>query len=94
MQFPIQLSFKVVAISPQVRVTDATGQLVLYVKQRAFKLKEHVTVYRDAEQTTPLYEIRADRVIDYNAAYSIVDNAGVTLGSVRRDGRRSIFKAR
>lgn len=94
MQFPVQLTFKVIALNPQVRVTDATGQLVLYVKQRAFKLKEHVTVFRDAEQSVPLYEIRADRVLDYNANYAITDTTGRTLGALRRDGPRSLFKAR
>lgn len=94
MEYPLHLSFKIVAINPQVTVTDATGALVLYVKQKAFRLKEDVTVYADRERTQPLYTLRADRVIDFNASYHIVDAQGTPFGIVRREGMRSIWKSR
>lgn len=93
MQYPLQLSFKLLAIARQVSVTDATGRLVLYVKQKAFKLKEAVTIFADAEQTRPLYSIKADRIIDISARYNLADAAGNYLGSVKRHGMRSIWKA-
>ena len=54
MNYPLQLSFKILAIARQLSVTDTTGRLVFYVKQKAFKLKEAVTVFADAEQTLPV----------------------------------------
>ena len=39
MRFPLDLRFKIVAIAPQISVTDASGALLLYVKQKAFRLK-------------------------------------------------------
>lgn len=93
MEYPLQLSFKLLAIARQVSVTDAGGRLVLYVKQKAFKLKETVTVFADAGQTTPLYTIKADRVLDLSARYNFADAAGNYLGSVKRRGMRSIWKA-
>ncbi|MEX2284393.1 MAG: hypothetical protein WEE89_18030 [Gemmatimonadota bacterium] len=94
MSYPLTIRFKILAIARQISVEDATGQLLLYVKQKAFKLKEAVTVFADREQTRPLYEINADRVIDFNAAYRITDMQGAELGSIRQQGMRSIWRAR
>jgi hypothetical protein len=91
--YPLQLSFKVPAIAPQVSVTDAAGRLLLYVKQKAFKLKEKVTVFEDAAQTRPLYSMGADRVIDFSAQYDISTASGGRLGAVKRHGMRSMWKA-
>ncbi|MEM6286463.1 MAG: hypothetical protein AAF845_04850 [Bacteroidota bacterium] len=94
MQYPLTLSFKIVAIAPQIRVTDATGKSVFYVHQKAFKLKEAVTVYRDDTKQTALYTIGADRVIDFNAVYRIKDGLGREVFALARRGRRSIWRAR
>lgn len=94
MQYPLSLSFKILAVAPQIRVTDATGASILYVHQKAFKLKEAVTVYRSEAKQTALYTIAADRVIDFNAAYQIKDGTGREVGKLARRGRRSIWKAR
>jgi len=93
MDFPLQLKFKKIALSPQISVTDATGRLLFYVKQKAFKLKEAVTVFADAEQTQPLYTINADRVLDFSARYHINETSGFSLGTLQRQGRRSLWKA-
>ena len=93
MDFPLQLKFKKIALSPQISVTDATGRLLFYVKQKAFKLKEAVTVYADAEQTQPLYTINADRVLDFSARYHINETSGFSLGTLQRQGRRSLWSA-
>ena len=94
MQYPLTLSFKLVAIAPQIRVTDATGAPVFFVHQKAFKLKEAVTVYRDESKGTALYTIGADRVLDFNAAYQIKDGLGREVGTLARRGRRSLWRAR
>jgi hypothetical protein len=91
--FPLDLRFKLIALSGQISVTDATGQLICYVKQKAFKLKEAVTVFADAAQTRPLYTIAADRMLDISANYHIADVAGARLGTVQRRGMRSIWRA-
>ena len=93
MDFPLQLKFKKIALSPQISVMDATGRLLFYVKQKAFKLKEAVTVYADAEQTQPLYTINADRVLDFSARYHINETSGFSLGTLQRQGRRSLWSA-
>jgi hypothetical protein len=92
--YPLQLSFKILAIARQLSVIDTTGKLVFYVKQKAFKLKESVTIFADAEQTLPLYTINADRVLDFSANYHFTDRNGTNIGAVRRQGMKSLWKAR
>ncbi len=94
MQYPLNLSFKILALAPQIFVRDASGEVVCYVKQKMFKLKEAVTVYRDQAKTQVLCEIKADRVIDWSANYHFFDASGETFGSVRRKGMRSLWRAR
>lgn len=92
-QYPLKLSFKIIAIAPQVKVTDATGQLVLYVRQKALALKESVKVYADEQQQRMLYEIKADRVIDFSANYAIMSADGRSIGKISRKGAKSLWKA-
>jgi len=94
MEYPLSLSFKVVALAPQLSVTDASGNLLYYVKQKLLKLKEEVTVFGDREQTRPIYKINADRVIDFSARYRFTDMAGADLGSIKRQGMKSLWRAR
>jgi uncharacterized protein YxjI len=94
MRYPLSLSFKLFAISPQISVRDAAGELKIYVKQKAFKLKEAITVFADEQQTRPLFHINADRVIDFRARYHFTDAAGNPVGSIKRQGARSLWRAR
>lgn len=94
MQFPLTLEFKKIALSPQISVLDANGNLLFYVKQKLFKLKEAITIFADREQTQPLYSIDADRVIDFSARYRFKNKDGIEIGSIKRNGRRSLWKAR
>lgn len=93
LNYPLTLSFKVLSIGPQISVTDSTGRLVAYVKQKALRLKEDVSIFADEGQQELLYRIQADRAFDFNANYSITQADGMRLGSVRREGGRSIWKA-
>ncbi len=92
--FPLKLSFKKIALAPQISVKDASGQELMYVRQKLFKLKEAIHVYSDNTRTNEIYSISADRVIDFSARYNFRDAAGNDLGAIKRQGMRSIFKAR
>ncbi|MDQ1590866.1 MAG: hypothetical protein QOG71_1493 [Pyrinomonadaceae bacterium] len=93
MNYPLDISFKLLALTQQLSVTDAQGNLVFYAKRKAFKLKEAITVFADEAQLRPLYHINADRVMDFSARYRFTDNAGNTLGSIKRHGMRSLWKS-
>ncbi len=93
LNYPLTMSFKIVAINPQVTVTDAGGQVVAYVKQKAFRLKEDVTIFADEAQSRPLYRMNANRMFDFNANYAITTPDGMPVGAIYRPGARSIWKA-
>jgi len=93
MDFPLDLRFKTIALAPQISVTEPGGGVVAYVRQKAFKLKEAVTVFGDVAQTRALYRIAADRVFDISAKYLVEDVSGSPLGVLQRQGMRSFWKA-
>ena len=90
---PWELRFKVLSIAGQIFVNDSSGRLLYYVKQKAFKLKEAVTVFSDAEQTRPEFRMAADRILDISARYDFTDMQGAPLGALQRQGMRSIWRA-
>jgi len=92
--YPLHVSFKILAIARQLSVTDASGNLLAYAKQKAFKLKEAVTIFADAEQTRPLYTANAEKILDFSGRYNFADaRTGHSLGSVKRQGMKSLWKA-
>ena len=93
MKYPLSLSFKIIAMAPQIFVRDANENTICYVKQKMFKLKEAINVFTDESQQTQLCQMNADRIIDFSACYRFTDASGSEIGGVRRKGMRSIWKA-
>lgn len=93
MNYPLKLQFKIFALTPQVFVRDAHDNELMYVKQKLFKLKEAINVYADQSQSSQIYAIKADRVLDFSARYNFADGQGLNLGAVKRQGMRSLWKA-
>lgn len=91
--YPLTLTFKFLTISSYIRVVDATGRLVSYVKQRAFRLREDVTIFADEAQTQPLFHIKANQIIDIGATYAITSADGRTLGALKQRGMRTFWRA-
>ena len=93
MNYPIELSFKLLAIASRIYIRDANGGLIGYVKQKLFKLKEDINIFADENQTQHLYNIKADRVLDFSARYNFTDAQGNRIGSIKRKGMRSLWRA-
>jgi uncharacterized protein YxjI len=93
LNYPLNLSFKIIALAPQVRVTDASGQLVMYVRQKVLALREDVKIFADEQQQRQLFQVKADRIIDFSAQYNITAIGGGPAGAIKRRGMRSIWKA-
>lgn len=76
-----------------IRIFDETKTtMLLYVKQKAFKLKEDITMFADEEQTKPVLKINARSILDFSAAYDVTDVAsGEKVGVLRRKGMMSSF---
>lgn len=94
LNYPLDLKFKISTLSSDFNITDKNGNYVAYVRQKMFKLKEDVVIYSDDTRTKELYRIKANKWIDFNAAYAITDvNNGKTFGRLARKGMRSLWKA-
>jgi len=94
-QYPLFVSFKILAFAPQLQITDSSGRSLVYVKQKLFKFKEKVDIFTDKSKSTKLGTIQANKVIDWSARYFFESNESTprTIGSVGRKGMRSIWKA-
>ena len=74
------------------RIYGSDGQLRFYVKQKAFKLKEEITVFGDEAATKPMLSIKARSILDFAATYDVTDVAtGERVGAMKREGVRSSF---
>ncbi|MDC1141695.1 hypothetical protein OAU50_01265 [Planctomycetota bacterium] len=49
------------------------GNLLFFVKQKAFKLKEDIRVFTDENRTTEVLRIKARGVIDFGMTYDVFD---------------------
>ena len=94
MKYPLNLRSKIIAISPQIFVTESDGTPVLYVKQKLLKLKEHVEVFTDKTREKKLCDIQANKVIDWSSAYNFTGAQGNSFGGIRRKGLKSLWRAR
>jgi len=76
-----------------IRIFDeAKENMLLYVKQKAFKLKEDITIFADEAQTRPVLKVNARSILDFSAAYDVTDAAtGAKIGALRRKGMMSSF---
>ena len=93
MNYPLTFRFKLLALSPQIYVTDASGNTLCYVKQKLFRLREKVEVFTNDTMQTLLATIEADRIIDWSARYTFKSPTGQVLGAVGRRGLKSLWKA-
>ncbi|MEM1325464.1 MAG: hypothetical protein AAGI23_05895 [Bacteroidota bacterium] len=93
LQFPIKFAFKISTLSNDFTATDTSGKLVAYVRQKMFKFKEDIEIFGDERRAQLNYRIRADRWLDFSAAYSFYDADGTQFGKIVRKGWRSIWKA-
>ena len=91
--YPLTYNFKRIAITNKVTVTNATGQVVLYAHQKLLNIKERIFLFSDVEQTKPVGELRADRIIDFSPIQTFTDAAGVVVSKVARRGAKSIWRA-
>ncbi|MEE8199791.1 MAG: hypothetical protein V3R29_01365 [Candidatus Acidoferrales bacterium] len=79
--------------APKFHIYDPMGNLVAYVEQKAFKLKEDITVFADEQKQQPLLTIKARKILDFSAAYDVTDaRSSQKAGALRRKGLKSILR--
>ncbi|MEP1487193.1 MAG: hypothetical protein ABJL44_05605 [Algibacter sp.] len=91
-KYPVDFKFNIGTISNDFVAKDALGIPLAYVKQKMFKLKEDILIYDNENKSQLNYRIKADKWIDFSAAYSISDKNNKEIGKVARKGWKSIWK--
>ncbi|MCR9243502.1 MAG: hypothetical protein NXI31_00615 [bacterium] len=68
-------------------------RIVGFCAQKAFKLREDIRIYTDESKQEPLIHINARQILDFSAAYDIVDpRSNSVIGTARRKGFRSLLR--
>jgi hypothetical protein len=93
LSYPLDLSFKIVTIGTRIKIKDSAGRQVAYVRKQKFKLKENVGVYSDEAQSSLLFRMKADRMLDFSARYAISGPDGHPIGAVGRRGMKSLWSS-
>ncbi|HEY5729693.1 MAG TPA: hypothetical protein VIS72_06545 [Anaerolineales bacterium] len=93
-QFPSYLlKRQVFALAGTFRFYDPSGNQVMFSQQKMFKLREDIRVYADENKTQEVLNIKARQIIDFSAAYDVVDSAmNQKVGTLRRKGWSSILR--
>ena len=93
-QFPTYLLRRqAIALTGKFRFYDPAGRMVMFSEQKMFKLREDIRVYSDESKTQELLSIKARQIMDFSAAYDVVDaELNQKVGVLRRKGLRSILR--
>jgi hypothetical protein len=87
------LKRQVFALAGTFRVFDPMENLVMFSQQKMFKLKEDIRVFSDENKTQEVLSIQARQILDFSAAYDVVDSAmNQKVGTLRRKGWSSMLR--
>lgn len=80
-------------LGAKMRLYDKSGNLMFFVQQAAFKLREDIRVYSDETKSTEMLTIKARQIMDFSAAYDVIDSlTGQKVGALKRKGWSSIIR--
>ncbi len=76
----------------EIKIFDENrSRLLFFVQQKAFKLREDITVFSDESKSAELLKIKARSIGDFQAAYDVTDaSSGEKVGALRRLGMTSL----
>jgi uncharacterized protein YxjI len=84
---------QVFALTGKLRFYNPQGDQVLYVEQKMFRLKEDIRVFSDDQKSQELLLIKSRQIIDWDAAYDVLDaGSGQKVGVLRRKGWSSMVR--
>lgn len=93
-QFPnYLLRRQAIALTGRFRFYDPAGRMVMFSEQKMFRLREDIRVYSDENKTQEVLSIKARQIVDFSAAYDVVDTGmNQKVGALRRKGWSSILR--
>ena len=92
MNYPLDIRFKTFALTPQVKVSDAAGQVLMFVKEK-LALKTAVKFFADEAQQRQIYSVAADKFMGLTVTYHITAADGSQVGALKNPAIKSLWKA-
>ena len=93
-QFPTYLLRRqAIALTGKFRFYDPAGRMIMFSEQKMFRLREDIRVYSDENKSQEVLSIKARQIVDFSAAYDVIDAAyNQKVGALRRRGLSSILR--
>ena len=95
-RFVIRQRVRLVGNRYEVRLAgpkDEEGDLVAFVQQKTFALKEDLRFFADEDKTTELFRVKARQAFDPTGRYRVTDPAGVAIGELAKAFKRSLARS-
>ncbi len=87
------LKRQVFALTGKFRLYDQNENLLMFSEQKIFRLREDIRVFADESKAQELLVIKARQIIDFSAAYDVIDaTANQKVGVLRRKGWQSMLR--
>jgi uncharacterized protein YxjI len=91
--YPLHFKFKISTLSNDFEAKDALGNTLFYVREKILTWRDQMKVYSDSSKNELLYEIKSNRLIDFQQTFTITNTYGNIVGSLRRKSIRSLWKS-
>lgn len=93
--YPLQIRFKLVSLSPRFSITDNSGNEIMYIEQKLMALRENIKIFNNQTEKVQIYNIKTPQILDFGAQYYFfggMDEAN-PIGSIKQEGLKTITKA-
>lgn len=91
--YPLNFIFHVTTFHSDFSITESNGNILYYVRQKMFRLKEKVEVFSDRNRINKQFTIEAGDWLDFNTNYEFLNENKEREGRLGRKGWRSLWKS-
>ncbi|MGM0405041.1 MAG: LURP-one-related/scramblase family protein [Thermoplasmatota archaeon] len=92
-QHKFQIRQKVLSIGNKYFINDGVGNLIGFCKQKVFKLKEDIRIYKTKDMNEELFRIKQENIVDFSGTFQVIDSkTGRSVGFLKRKGFKSMIK--
>lgn len=84
---------KVLSVAHKYMVYDSSDQMVAFVQQKMFKLKEDIVIYADESKSQIIMRIQQANILDFSGSFQVIDaQTNQLIGILKRKGWKSMLK--
>ncbi|MCA5004897.1 LURP-one-related family protein [Sphingobacterium bovistauri] len=91
--YPLHFKFRISTFSNDFEATDSLGNTLFYVREKILTWRDQMKVYSNGTKDELLYEIKSNKLIDFQQTFAITNSQGDMVGKVRRKTISSLWKS-